>query len=217
LSAVADRAFSHDPDEPNKVVASLPFPLYVTASLNSFLGDALRNTPGKEPRELVLGLGESLGVASEAEPSPERPLVYHLFGRLGDLSNSVITEDDYFDFLIHFWRGKDSVSPLLRSKLTSSSLLFLGFRMYDWDFRVLLRTLLAQEGAKLRKRGLMHVAVQVDPDDDQITEPERAREYLRNYLSDLGDAEINVYWGSAQDFLKELKQRWDGRRGQGSA
>lgn len=217
LSAVADGALSHDPDEPHNLLASLPFPLYVTASLNSFLGNALRKAvPRKEPREIVLGLGEALGTFADEEPSAEMPLVYHLFGRLGDLGNSVLTEDNYFDFLIHFWRDRDAVSPLLRSRLTSSSLLFLGFRMYDWDFRVLLRTLLAQEGARLRKRGLMHVAVQVDPDDDQVTEPERAREYLENYLAELGDTEINVYWGTAQDFLRDLTTHWNsGRPGEG--
>ena len=81
---------------------------------------------------------------------------------------------------------------------------------------LLLRTLLAQEGARLRKRGLMHVAVQVDPDDDQVTEPERAREYLENYLAELGDTEINVYWGTAQDFLRDLTTHWNsGRPGEG--
>jgi len=84
--------------------------------------------------------------------------------------------------------------------------------MHHWDFRVLFRSLLSQEGKEKRSRH-MHVAVQIDPDDDQVVDPERARDYLENYFSAFSDADINVYWGSAEDFLQELKRRWDGFKG----
>jgi hypothetical protein len=207
LSKVASTVLERDPDEPHNILAALPFRLYVTASLNSFLSDALKRVPEKEPQEVVLGLASPPGAAIEVEPSPERPLVYHLFGTLGDIGNSVITEDDYFRFLIHFWKERETVPKLVRAALSDSSLLFLGFKMHHWDFRVLFRTLLAQEGAK-RLRRHTHVAVQVDPDDDQVMDPERARSYLENYFSEFTDADINVFWGSAQDFLLELKRHW---------
>ena len=194
-------------DEPHKILAELPFRLYVTASLNSFLSDALRRSQ-KVPREVILGLAESSGAQPSFEPSPEQPLVYHLFGHFSDLRNSVLTEDDYFDFLIHFWKEKEAIPSMVRAALINTSLLFLGFRMHHWDFRVLFRSLLAQEGAKRRAKHT-HVAVQIDPDDDQVVDPERARDYLENYFSDFADADINVYWGSAEDFLKELKGHWD--------
>lgn len=95
------------------------------------------------------------------EPSPEQPLVYHLFGHFSDLRNSVLTEDDYFDFLIHFWKEKEAIPSMVRAALINTSLLFLGFRMHHWDFRVLFRSLLAQEGAKRRAKHT-HVAVQID-------------------------------------------------------
>ena len=116
----------------------LPFPLFVTASLHSFLSEALRRVPGKEPQGTVLGLADPTGATPVgAELSAERPLVYHLFGRLNDLRSSVITEDNYFDFLIHFWKEREGVPKVVRAALTNTSLLFLGFRMHHWDFRVL--------------------------------------------------------------------------------
>jgi hypothetical protein len=208
LSKVAAIVLGSDDDEPHNILASLPFPLYVTASLNSFLTEALRRVPGKEPQETVLGLAEPSGAHRGTEPSPEHPMVYHLFGNLNDIYNSVITEDNYFDFLIHYWKEKDAIPTVVRATLNDSSLLFLGFKMHHWDFRVLFRTLLAQEGGNQRKRH-MHVAVQVDPDNDQILDPERARSYLENYFSRFTKADIYVYCGSAQDFLRELKRRWD--------
>lgn len=209
LTQVARLTQKSDPDEPHNILANLPFPLYVTAGLNSFLIDALHLVDDKEPHEIVLGLGDTFGGSATApEPTVANPLVFHLFGRLTDLRNSVITEDNYFDFLIQFWKQKEALPTVLRAALTDSSLLFLGFKVDQWDFRVLFRSLLAQEGRR-RRRGHMHVAVQIDPDDDQIVNPERARHYLAKYFADFADADINVYWGSAEDFLRELRGRWE--------
>jgi len=35
--------------------------------------------------------------------------------------------------------------------------------------------------------------------------PRRARAYLQKYF---GQAQINLYWGKPEDFLRELYQRW---------
>ncbi len=44
-------------------------------------------------------------------PDDQRPLVYHLFGHLARRRSLVLTEDDYFDFLIGVTRDKDLVPP----------------------------------------------------------------------------------------------------------
>ena len=36
----------------------------------------------------------------EYKPDKDNPLVYHLFGRLDIPESLVLTEDDYFDFLV---------------------------------------------------------------------------------------------------------------------
>jgi hypothetical protein len=130
-----------------------------------------------------------------------------LFGRLDDIESLVLTEDDYFDFLIDFWREHERVPTAVRAALASSSLLFLGFNLNQWDFRVLFRSLLKGEGNQKRRKQL-HVAVQVDPDDDQITDPDRAREYMEQYFEGFSESEVSIYWGSSEDFLAELQRRW---------
>jgi len=209
LALIAGKVLLAEPDDPHVVLASLPFATYVTANFNNFLAEALRRSePARVPTELVFNAdGPAQGGAAISVPSPEQPLVYHLFGRLDDIESLVLTEDDYFDFLIDFWREHERVPPVVRAALASSSLLFLGFNLNQWDFRVLFRSLLKGAGNQKRRKQL-HVAVQVDPDDDQITDPDRAREYLEQYFEGFSESEVSIYWGSSEDFLSELQSRW---------
>ena len=48
------------------------------------------------------------------------------------------------------------------------------------------------------------MAVQIDPEEGRIQEPEGARRYLESYFQ---DADISIYWGSADDFAAELHER----------
>src|SRR5262249_47178647 len=116
-------------------------------------------------------------------PSVDRPLVYYLFGRLDDPSSLVLTEDDYFDYLIGLTRNNERIPAVVRSALVNTALLFLGFRLDDWDFRVLFRSLMGQ-GGRDKRRDYAHVAVQIDPEDGRNLEPEGARRYLQRYFQD---------------------------------
>jgi hypothetical protein len=61
---------------------------------------------------------------------------------------------------------------------------------------------MSQEGRNLRKK-FSHV-VQIDPEEGQMSDPEGARRYLSSYFQ---DARISFYWGSAETFARELKER----------
>jgi len=87
-----------------------------------------------------------------------------------------------------------------------SSLLFLGFRLDDWRFRVLFRLIFTRQGTETMKE-LSHVGVQVNPDEQSLAHVERARKYMESYFRGGKNApEISIYWGSAAEFLKELNQ-----------
>jgi hypothetical protein len=139
-------------------------------------------------------------------PDPRNPLVYHLFGHGARPRSWVLTEDDYFDFLIGATRDKDLIPVRVRRSFADSSLMFLGFRLDEWDFRVLYRSILSQEGN--RRGHHTNVAVQIDPEEGRITEPDRAREYLERYFQ---TSDITIYWGSIESFVKELHDRWVSR------
>jgi SIR2-like domain len=135
-------------------------------------------------------------------------LVYHLFGRLCELDSLVLTEDDYFDYLIGVTSNKDLIPGVVRRALADTALLFLGFRLEEWNFRVLFRSIMSQEGGGRRAR-YAHVAAQLDPEEGRILEPERARKYLESYFH---DSRISIYWGNVEDFAKELLLRSQGAK-----
>ncbi len=136
-------------------------------------------------------------------PTAQRPLIYHLFGNLEEPDSLVLTEDDYFDYLIGVTSNKDLIPAVVRRALVDTALLFLGFQMEDWNFRVLFRSIMSREG-RSRRRDYAHVAAQVTPEEGRILEPERARRYLEQYFQ---DTNINMYWGSVEDFAKELAKQ----------
>ena len=196
------------PAEPYKVLASLPLPVYITTNWNNLLSAALKEA-GKDP-QIVLCPWNDYVEELQADfdpgfkPTPERPLVYHLFGKLSDPESVVLTEDDYFDYLIGVTRNKDLIPSVVRSALVNSALLFLGFQLDDWQFRVLFRSIRAQQGGELLGR-YPHIGVQLEPEEGRIPEPVRARKYLESYFST--GANISLYWGRAEDFVKELQSR----------
>jgi CHAT domain/SIR2-like domain len=210
IKAVGAAWRARDVAEPHRVLAAQPFPIYITTNPDSLLEAALEEA-GKAPRVALCPWNdyvERLQEAYDEAPSAQRPLVYHLFGRLEEPDSLVLTEDDYFNYLIGVTSNKDLIPDSVRRALADTALLFLGFRMDDWNFRVLFRSFMSQEG-RGRSRKYTHVAAQIDPEQGRIMEPERARRYLENYFQ---GAAISIYWGNAEDFVRELAEKLAGTR-----
>ncbi len=218
LSRVGTTMRAGRPADPYRVLAGLPCPMYITTDPSSLLEDALRETPAhgtpgalKQPRVEMCPWNDSIGAGSrpsgDEKPDPDHPLVYHLYGVLSDPGSMVLTEDDYFDYIIGASRNRDLIPGMVRSALVNSALLFLGFRLDDWSFRVLFRNIMSLEGSTLRRK-YAHIAVQVDPEGGAILEPERARRYLEKYFD---PQSINIYWGGVEDFASEMDSQWRAR------
>ena len=219
LKAAAIRYREVEPIEPHDILARLPLPLYISTNSDGLLADALGNievAPGqkKEPRvelcrwnnfdEWPPSIFDKDSGDPDYRPSAAQPLVYQLFGHLAQPESLVLTEDNYFDFLIGATRDNELIPPVIRRMLTKTSLMFLGFRLDEWDFRVLFRSIMSREGSNFRRK-YSHVAVQLDPEEGHNLNPERARHYLQRYFQ---DANINIYWGNVNDFARELYQEW---------
>ena len=201
-----------DPAEPHRVLAALPFPIYLTTNPDHLLVEALCEA-GKQPEVGLCPWSEKVDWSEsifapdrdpDFRPSVDRPLVYYLFGRLDDPRSLVLTEDDYFDYLIGLTRNNELVPAVVRRALVDTALLFIGFRLDDWDFRVLFRSLMAQ-GGRQRSADYAHVAVQIDPEVGHNLDPEGSRRFLQRYFE---DADIRIYWGQVGDFARELLDRW---------
>jgi hypothetical protein len=191
-----------DPAEPHAVLAQLPLPIYITTNVDLLLESALL-AAGKRPQVALCPWNEyveRLQPLDDYRPTPQTPLVYHLFGSINNPDSLVLTEDDYFDYLIGVTSNKDLIPDVVRRALADTAMLFLGFQIDDWNFRVFFRSIMSQEGRRRRSR-YAHVAVQIDPEEERIIEPEGARRYLETYFQ---DADMSLYWGRASDFIQEL-------------
>ena len=212
LSAVADLQKDAGRFDPFDALAETPFPLYLTTDPSALLERALTRadrTPhvGLCPWNDDLAYEFKVDDAPEPRPTAAAPFVYHLFGRLSDPDSLVLTEDNYLDFLMGITTNRKLIPKFVIGQLAQSALLFLGFRLDEWDFRVLFRSLMNQEGQE-RRRKFKHVAVQIDPEEGRTIEPDRARRYLESYF---GENRIDIYWGRSDDFVRELHAAWTGR------
>jgi hypothetical protein len=206
-------SFTSEDDDPLRVLARLPLPIYVTTSFYDFLERAIE-AEGREPRcQICFWSGEPSNVLAEHRPDPayipsvQNPLVYHLHGMEGYPRSMVLSEDDYLDFLVAVAQDTDVRKPViplyLREALAESSLLLLGYRLWDWDFRVLFRGIINLQDSNLRMYGLV---IQLDPEEQSgIVNGMEAKNYLREYFE---PSKFKVEWGDSEEFISKLWQEW---------
>jgi hypothetical protein len=205
--------------DPFAVLARLDLPIYVTTQPVSLLAIALE-AQGRHPRVMTSQWNDDCprgyfatdpdvepALDPDYRPTPERPLVFHIFGHLRYGRSVVIREDDYFAFLTREAKESETIPEVVRAAFAKSGLLFLGFRAEDWDFRVLFNIIMQQEGGQLRREHA-NVAAQVDPEAGLISEPEGARRYLESYFGRRHD--VSIYWGSVDAFMRSLWERVEG-------
>jgi hypothetical protein len=229
LIETAWRRRLRESNEPLSMLASLNCPLYVTTNpdelLHRAVSEAQFDAATKAPHSEIARWKQELSrrtsifdlpadpvaaAAASAEYSLDvkRPVIYKLFGSWSDTESLVITEDDYFDFLIGVTENKDLIPTPIRGALANSALLFLGFHLDDWDFRVLFRSLATQQGRTMRQR-YAHVAVQIAPEEGRVVRPEQARKFLADWYDMAG--QVSIFWGTVQDFVHELHRQRTGQ------
>jgi hypothetical protein len=121
----------------------------------------------------------------------------------------VLSEDDYISFLVRVVAERDRIPNIIREALSSSALMFVGYSLYDWEFRVLMHGLVASLDQRLRFK---HVTVQLGFEELAETDTIAVQTFLQQYFQ---DADINVFWGSSAQFIAELREHWERRGARG--
>jgi hypothetical protein len=207
IGAVLERRQEKDPFIQ---LALLPAPIYITTSPTPQLTKALK-VAHQQPATLLCDWRPTRDnhpkePAFVGKPTANVPIVYHIYGMLGKPDSLVLTEDDYFEFLIATSEYR-LMPKVVRAHLTCSSLLFLGFRINDLAFRALFNLIMTIEGNQ-QLRDYAHVGVQIDPEEHTLSDVDGARRYLESYFeSGVDTPPISIYWGSAEDFLDELHRQ----------
>jgi hypothetical protein len=213
ISAIGRQRRNENPSDPYRVLANLPFRVYITANPDDLLEDALREV-GREPivdvcrwKQPNIMFDEEWPAAIKDRlpdfvgPTAEHPFVYHLFGVLSLPQTLVLTEDDYFKYLTGVVENVDMNPACITKVWSSNALLFLGFQLDEWNFRVMFRSIMDQaRGSALAPPSY---AVQIDPEEGSTVNPRRAKEYLQQYLA-AERPKFRVYWASTEEFINAL-------------
>ncbi len=203
-----DSRYFKSADEIHGVLANLPFPIYITTNYDDLMERALKAlTNPKEPKTEICKWNKPIKDIPSIfdkqqifKPSVANPVVFHLHGYIDVPESMVLTEDDYLDFLVNMNKEPDLIPAPIQKALMGSSLLFLGYGMRDWNFRVLFRSLVSYIDKAV---AYTHYAVQTAP--NMAKENEEAIRYLTKYYEEL---KIRMYWGKCSEFAKELKANW---------
>jgi hypothetical protein len=195
-------------DEPHGALASLGLPVYMTTNYDDFMMRALAANE-KEPRREVCrwnaGLKKIRSVFETEpgyRPTPANPLVYYLHGYDKEADSLVLTEDDYLKFLTNIARDPNLLPPRIQEAISASTLLFIGYRLADWNFRVLFQMLRPDPE-------YISIAVLLPPGPNEPS-PDEAQKYLEEYYAAL---KLRLFWGTAREFAGELRRRWTAFRG----
>lgn len=190
-------------DNPLLILAGLPLPVYITTSYHDFLKVALESV-GKKPQFEVFRWRDGLesipsifAAGSTYDPDPRHPLIYHLFGFDRWPASLVLTEDDYLDFLTNIFKDGRILPPCVRRTLTESSLVMIGYRPRDWDFRTLFRGIIAPRPFSTIKAS---VAIQVEKSDTNL------HEYIEKYMR---QARFAIEWCEPGEFIRAIYQGWE--------
>jgi len=189
-----------------QILARMALPIYITTGYHTFLEQALLEE-GKKPHSLSCRWRDDLPddfsatTGSTADYEPAEPLVFHLFGLDSAPESLVFTEEDHLRFLTRLALDPDIVPPVVRQAMTLSSLLLLGYQMWEWEFRAVFRGLILGQARRGRRMG---VATQLVPESIEPSRPEQVREFIERYLD---SGSFSVYSGPDQSFLHDLWER----------
>ncbi|MBE0698447.1 MAG: SIR2 family protein [Anaerolineaceae bacterium] len=201
--------FAEGKEDPLRILARLPLPIYVTTCFHDFIERALVAENKHPVTQVCFWSGQPLNISPEHKenkdfvPSADTPLVYHLYGFERYPTSLVLSEDDYLDFLVKVIQDTDVERPVipvnLKSALSVSSLIMLGYQLQDWDFRVLFRGIV--NARQNSSRGFSFI-IQLNPDQQyEVENVADVRKYLETYFQ---PRQFNVAWGDVDQFLSRI-------------
>src|SRR5712664_2483936 len=111
--------------EPHRVLADLPLPVYLTTNYDDFMARALESRNRDPKREVCRWNSLTRMERSRFDdgylPTVANPVVFHLHGNTAIPASIVLTEDDYFDFLVNVSRDPMVVPQRIQQALTETS------------------------------------------------------------------------------------------------
>jgi hypothetical protein len=223
-------------DKSHEILAGLKLSSYATTNFDGRMAGALDRRPARVRKELCPWFASDVNPfplddcwlrKPDFEPSPAEPVVFHLFGNLDKPVSMVLSYDDHLDFLSRVDGGfevpgkaetKDrSILPnKLLAKLRSNYLLFLGYRVNDFDFHILMRSLksvLASNQSQINPLIAVQIEDPGDPCEARITQQaEWLRDYVRLLEPSKADDAVSKRIASLNGYLNEMNKAAERRK-----
>lgn len=220
--------FEQAREHPLRLLASLPFKVYVTTSYHRFLEAALFQA-GKQPVSEIYPWNAALEKNTatifqrvpDFTPTANRPMVYHLFGWDHQPDSLVLSENDYLDLLIKlsFDKGGSQVAAhanasgkliahglpgiIVDRLVQDSEPLLLGYDLQDWDFRVLFRGLIKATRSVRNEAGFF---IQLLPDPLEKEAEIKTKTQLEAYLKTASG--LKILWCTVENCIQDLHTTW---------
>jgi hypothetical protein len=186
------------------VLADLPLNIYLTTNYDCLMEKALSAKLRKPVTEYCRWNRTLQKLYPQAEPSAssiDGPLVYHIHGIVGTPDTMVLTENDYEMFLLGFGLDDNLVPPSVRIAISQYPLLFVGYSLRDWSFRVLFRAVIKEYE---QNSGIPGITVQLSP--AEVTDQTAATAYITKKYEQIG---LKIFWGTASEFATTFRQKVD--------
>jgi hypothetical protein len=202
-SILRDASFQ-PPAALRRLASITDFDLYVTTTFDPLLEQALNleRFDGAQSTEVVAYSPNRVADLPAERERLQRPVVYHLLGRLSASPTYVISDEDTLEFICAL-QSEHLTPERLFHELEHNHLLFIGSNFTNWLARLFLRM------AKRRRLS--------DPRDvgEVLADSHSSRDgRLLGFLQQVS-VRTRVYSGAAQ-FVEELHRRWSARRGPGA-
>ena len=208
--------FPDGAEDPLRLLARFPLPVYITTSQSDFIERALE-AEGKAPHtQICFWSGEMANIrkehrtfTGEFNASITNPLVYHLYGLEEYPQTLVLSEDDYINFLIAITADTNTLNPkiplYLRRVVGESQLVLIGYHLNTWDFRILFRLMTDFRIDNFSPRGML---IQLQ-DKENMASNANVIEYLKRYF---GSKSFDIEWNDANRFIQEMWNGWNSLR-----
>lgn len=181
-----------------KLAAITPFQLFVTTTFDPFLERALNQVRfGGNKKTKVYAFDPTAGGdLPQNLDFADRPIIFHLFGRISALPLSfALTQEDTLEFF-HSLQSETRRPNLLFDKLNKESLLIMGSSFGDWLALFFLRAAKRQRLLEVRGKS------------DYVAEfPAHRNQSLVLFLHHFSQS-TKMFEGTPVEFVNELSDRW---------
>src|ERR1700704_3906043 len=190
-----------EPPRALRRLAAIPeFDLFVSTTFDPLLESAINlERFAGAPSTEVLSYSPNRVVDLPSERDQlQRPVVYHLFGKLAASPTYVISDEDLLEFICAL-QSEHLAPEKLFHELEHSHLLFIGSTFTNWLARLFLRMAKRQRLSDPRDVGEVLA-------DDHSSQDDRLMAFLQQV-----SVRTRIYMG-AERFVEELYERWLARR-----